>query len=239
MEELVLSVIIPTMWVYDPFVDFLKTLTDIECIGEFIIINNSKENQPNDSILNHPKIKIVTPESNLYVAPSWNLGASLAQFETLAFLSDDLIVDTKIFKKVDDFNLNDVKDEIGMICILSKYLDDPNYNKFYSDGEIDIRYVHGGEVENRPAATGMGNLFFVKKKDWKDIPHVKIFHGELLQWKRLDKIKKNYVVTNCYNDTPWHATWTKLSQNEETAEAFRQHQKDDQEYCDKIEFCFE
>ena len=227
-----LSVIVPTMWAYSPFIDFLKTIVDIEYIGEFILINNSKQNTPVDDILNHPKIRVISPDSNLYVAPSWNLGAHIAQFETLGFLSDDVFVDNRVFEKVDAFFNKDINDEVGMIGILSKYLEDPNYDMFYTNGNIDIVYVHDNTLDRRPSATGMGNLFFVKKKDWKDIPHVKIFHGEVLQWKRLDLIKKNYVITNCYNDTPWHATWHMLS--DVSSDEFGEIQKNDQNFMDNV-----
>ena len=35
-----LSVIIPTMWKYEPFLDYLKGVLEQESVGEVIIINN-------------------------------------------------------------------------------------------------------------------------------------------------------------------------------------------------------
>jgi hypothetical protein len=232
-----ISVIVPTMWKYPPFLEFFKSLVHIGCIGELIIINNNKQETPNDLIFSHPKVRIHNSESNLYVAPSWNLGANLAQFEHLAFLGDDVFVDINIFRKVDGFLSEDVEDNVGIVGAVFRYDGDDTYQRFYTDGSIDIIYVHEGEDGKRPSAAGMGNLFFIKKKLWKEIPFVKIFHGEVLQWNRLDPIKKNHVVVNCNTDTPWHTTWKNLA--ETSVDEFNRIQMRDQEYCENVKFYFE
>ena len=227
------SVIIPTMWKYSPFLDVLKDLVNVGCIDEIIIINNDKDNTPDCDTLNHSKIKIHNSETNLYVNPSWNLGVKLAKNNKLAFFSDDVSVNLKVFDKVNNF----LTDDVGMIGILSRYLDDPSYDKFMRDGSIDILYNYDPDPEKRPPPIGIGNLFFLNKGDWKDLPNnLKVFHGELLQWNRLSSIKKNYIITNCHIETPGHVTWKYLSITDNTV--FSRIQVEDQKIAEEMGFNF-
>jgi len=106
-----LSIIIPTMWRYEPFFEILPTIVDLECVGEIIIINNDVQRTPNLAVLNHPKIVMHNSPENLYVCPAWNLGAKLATNEKMAFLSDDVHINLNVFQKVHDF----MTPETGMI----------------------------------------------------------------------------------------------------------------------------
>lgn len=221
------------MWRHTPFLETLKDLVNVACIDEIVIINNDVKNTPDADILKHEKIKMHNSETNLYVNPSWNLGARLAKNAKLAFFSDDVSVDLKVFDKVNDF----LNDEVGMIGILSRYLDDPSYDKFMTDGSIDIVYNYEPDADKRPPPIGIGNLFFLNKKDWKNIPtELKIFHGEMLQWNRLSSIKKNYIITNCRIETPGHVTWTYLAK-EQNAE-FSKIQMNDQKIAEQRGFIF-
>jgi hypothetical protein len=226
-----ISLIVPTMWRYSPFIEYLDQLINIDVIGEIIIINNDVNKTPD---LKHPKLNIINNKENIYVCPSWNLGAQLAKYDKLGFLSDDAIIDTNVFAKVDEFLTKD----IGMIGILAKYNEyAPIYEKFYTDGSINFVNSQEPDDEKRPPATGIGNLFFLNKKDWKDIPEeIKIFHGEVLQWNRIQAYKSNYIITNCRIETPWHVTWKSIS--EEIPNEFCEIQKRDQEICESMSFIF-
>lgn len=223
------------MWRSVSLIQFIKQIINIDSIGEIIIINNDKEKTPDDQILNHHKINLQNSDRNLYVTPSWNFGASIAKFNHLCFLSDDLIVNENVFDRVDKFLVNE---EVGMVCLLTRYLDDPNYEKFYTDNSINIVYCHEPDSNKRPSAVGMGTLFFLRKELWQNIPHIKIFHGEVLQWNRIDKFKKNYIITNCYADTPWHVTWKSISQDELLRSEFSKIQEEDQQFAENMRFTF-
>jgi len=229
-----ISLIIPTMWRYPPFIEYLNYLVEIECIDDIVIINNDVARTPENEILKHYKLNIYNSKENLYVNPSWNLGSKLAKNSLLGFLSDDVEVDLNVFDKVDKF----MNSSIGMIGILARYADhEQHYDKFFTDGSIEIVSTLEPDDNKRPPPIGIGNLFFVRKDDWKDIPNeIKIFHGEALQWNRLSEIKNNYIITNCKINTPWHVTWKHLS--EEDNFVFDNIQRKDQKLAQEMKFIF-
>jgi GT2 family glycosyltransferase len=237
-----ISLIIPTMWKHKPFLEFLKNLVEIECIGEIIIINNSVEDTPKDPIFSHTKIIMHNSETNLFVAPSWNLGAKLAKYINMGFLSDDVFVDTRVFEKVDNFINNEAHEDIGMIGLVIKYKDNTDYDDAYTDGSINIIQIDQvvPTIGKRLAPVGIGCLFFMRKQEWKDIPQqVKIFHGEVLQWNRLAYAnRKNYYIYNCFAQTPWHITWNALGVGEENWEKLNILILEDQHYCESVNFTF-
>ena len=81
-----LSVIIPTV---QKKLEVLKTLVGIleqdSSVSEIFIINNKPDIPLN---LSGSKLKIYTPEENLYVNPSWNLGVSKIQNDIFVLMND-------------------------------------------------------------------------------------------------------------------------------------------------------
>ena len=233
-----LSVIVPTMWAYSPFLEFLHEVLHRDSVGEVLIINNEKKLTPTNSILSHPKIRMYESPENLFVAPSWNLGAQICKYEKMAFLSDDLKCDSRVFDVVDQFL--DFPN-VGMVGIVMPYEGTDCYEKNFSDGSIDIINCQSKDNDGNRISSevGIGNLFFLKKENWKEIPVVKIFHGEILQWNRMEEInKQNFVIINCYAETPWHVSWLKMSENPETAHLLGKYQNEDQKFCESIGFRF-
>ena len=53
-----LSVIIPTMWKYAPFLDYLEGVLEQNSVGEVIIINNNVYATPDSEVLAHEKIRM-------------------------------------------------------------------------------------------------------------------------------------------------------------------------------------
>lgn len=213
-----LSVIIPTMWVPQTFCDFLQYVVKQDCVGEVIIINNAVDKTPNHSTLSHPKIRMVNCDENIFVNPAWNLGANIAFFEHLCFLSDDVIVDLRAFYKADEFMSK--TEEMGMLYICPGYeeQDQPKV----TTGEIEIET---GIVSNR---YGYGALFFVKKKDWKPIPEqFKIWFGDHFTFMNFqEKNIPSYYIKNCFFSSPWAMTVKAVSYDPE----FRNKVKDDEEF---------
>jgi len=193
-----LSVITPTMWKFEPFYDFLKYVVLQECVGEVIIINNAQDETPDLPVLNNQKVRLINCNENMYVNPSWNLGANLAVFENLCFLSDDVIVDLRAFYKADEFM--DKTKNIGMLYICPG-IEEQNQPKV-TTGEIEIE---SDIVTNR---YGYGAFFFVKKKDWYPIPEqFKIWFGDHITFMNLqERNQKSYYMKNCFFYTPWAVT---------------------------------
>lgn len=220
-----LSVIVPTMWKHEPFLDYLEGVLEQESVGEVIIINNDVAATPDSEVLFHEKIRMHNCEKNIYVAPAWNLGAEMAHYDKLCFLSDDTEVDLNVFDKTDAF----LTPEIGMVGLLVDDINDNSYEDFFTDGAIEFVPMSGANDGSKPPVVGIGCLFFVNRSDYTPIPKVKIFHGEVMLWKRISTAKENYMIVNCEAYTPWHVTITELSKNSETETTYAQIQKDDYE----------
>lgn len=193
-----LSVITPTMWQFKPFCDFLQYVVKQDCVGEVILINNAKDKMPEHSVLSHPKIKLVNCDENIYVNPAWNLGAKMASFEHLCFLSDDVIVDLRAFYKADDFMKQ--TPDMGMLYICPG-IEEQQQPKV-TTGEIEIE---SGPVTNR---YGYGAFFFVHKKDWNPIPEqFKVWFGDHFTFMHFQELRKvSYYIKNCFFYTPWAVT---------------------------------
>lgn len=213
-----LSVITPTMWVPEKFCDFLQYVVKQECVGEVIIINNAVDKTPNHIALSHPKIKMVNCEENIYVNPAWNLGAKMASFEHLCFLSDDVIVDLRAFYKADDFM--EKNPEMGMLYICPGF-EDQDQPKV-TTGEIEIE---SGPVTNR---YGYGAFFFVHKKDWNPIPEqFKIWFGDHLTFMIFqEKRRVSYYIKNCFFWSSWATTVKHVAFDPD----FRSKVNDDEEF---------
>lgn len=84
-----LSIVIPTLQKnLAALYNLLDNLTKDEAVSEIIIIDNSLKGLN----YNHPKIRIITPNENLYVNPSWNLGVKEAKGEIVGLLNDDIMI---------------------------------------------------------------------------------------------------------------------------------------------------
>lgn len=71
-------------------------------------------------------------------------------------------------------------------------------------------------------------MFFVNKSDYTPIPQVKIFHGEVMLWKRISTAKQNYMIVNCEVYTPWHVTVNYIGEtNSELGALYTQIQNED------------
>jgi GT2 family glycosyltransferase len=234
---MLLSVIIPTMWKCESFLEMLEMIVDDSHVNEVIIIDNDKESTPNHRILSHNKVRIYQSETNLFVCPSWNLGAKLAKNELLCFCQDDIFFDIKVFQKT--LLLFETTSNVGVVGSLVSYTAEPSYEdkyyKFYTDGFINFVNSKEPNPEQRPPATGCGNLFFIEKNNWIEIPdEIKIFHGELLIWNHYDEIKDNYIITNFDIKTNWHTTWSYLANSQ--SRIFSEIQIKDQIECERNNF---
>lgn len=205
-----LSVVIPTMWQFDPFCDFLEDLVQISIIDEVIVINNLIELTPDHPALNHPKVQMHNMRENIYCNPSWNLGAKLAKNEKICFLSDDVLVDLRLFKRVHDHMMP--HHGITGIRITKEVYDlhFPNHdkikdlNKLVVTGDLKIRPWVGIEYN-----LGWGALFFINKSNWIDIhPDLLIMYGDSWVFNmQIEMGRMNYLIEDCFFYTPWNITW--------------------------------
>ena len=203
-----ISVVVPTLWKNsESFLNFLEKIVGVDCVGEVLIINNKVENTPTEQILNHPKVKLLNQERNIYVVPAWNLGAKEAMYDIISIIEDDIEFDLRLFSKINDF----ITPDVGMVNLLFQYPDKKEYHERFTDGSIDIiPYSNGIQMD------GFGACFFLHKTRWVDIPRIKIWCGEgvIFDLQRVLYKKQNYVAVNCTAFSPWHVSSNNLPEEE-------------------------
>lgn len=202
-----ISVIVPTMWKFEPFLDFIAELIKQDKIGEVIIINNNVEDTPIHTVLDHPKVIVYNQESNIYVNPAWNLGVKHSRFNKLCILNDDLIFDLKLINKAHAFL------EPGKLLGLSSGIVEYGQTPL-TTGSIDFEFSVG------QAGYGLGCLMFLCKQDWIDIPdEMKLYYGDNLIFDTmLYRFNQNYFITNMFHFTPYATTTSTLDDHASRSE---------------------
>jgi GT2 family glycosyltransferase len=158
------SVIIPTIWKGPWIYDLLERFCNNEYVDDIILINNNKSDSK--EIPTSPKINIVTPEENLFVNPSWNLGVSLAKNKNIIISNDDILfnVDKYIEHLQSLYNLK----EYGIIGV--------NSDNYTLEEDTAISLNHYGEFNN---TGGWACLLAFHAETWAPIPErIKIYYGD-------------------------------------------------------------
>jgi len=150
------TVICPTLWLSESFPKFLPKLVECDLIDEILIINNNKRFTP--TIAPHEKLKVCTPEENLGVNKSWNIGVVSAKNNKLAIINDDVVFNTDVF----EYMLPHVSEDKGLIGL--------NLNTEPSSYEL---------VKTEHRYFGYACLFFIHKSNYSQIPEsLKIYFGD-------------------------------------------------------------
>ena len=200
-----ISVIVPTMWRYEPFLDFVDDLAKSSAVGEIIIINNDTSKTPNHKALFNPKVQLHNFDENIFVNPAWNYGVHASKFDHLCIMNDDVIVDLKLFEIMKDW-LNDSIGVAGICPGRPEFSQPPVTN-----GAIQIQEWKGAHN------FGFGSLFFLHKNNWIDIPaDLIVYYGDnwIFDMQLFIKHKNNYIITNCFFFSPWAQTTSTISINE-------------------------
>jgi hypothetical protein len=108
-----ISVVIPTLWKYEPFCDFLVQVCGNHHVQDVIIVDNDRSNRPVHDILLHDKILMLDFGQNMFVNPSWNLGVYHATASIICLQNDDIEFDCDVYDKVDAF----VQPHMGLISL--------------------------------------------------------------------------------------------------------------------------
>lgn len=165
------TVVIPTIWKSDFIHEQIKEYVLSEYIDEVIIIDNSREYFTHHKKV-YNKVKLIQPDTNLFVNPSWNLGVRTSKNDKVIIANDDILWNTHILERITDEHLS----EFGVIG-----QDTQNFGKKGLDEikEIDIDILEviddGGKI---PPAWGC--LLLTTKQNWKHIPEtMKIWYGDV------------------------------------------------------------
>ena len=178
-----LSVIIPTLQKNLDFLNqLINSLINDEAVGEIIVIDNSTKGFE----YNNEKVRVIVPKQNLFVNPSWNLGAKEAKYEYLGILNDDICIPEGFCGSI----INEITESTGVIGTNGYSM----INKSYEPEKItDNSYI----LEETAFSTfNFGVMMFLHRNCFYEIPtDLKIFYGDdYLFFKNKKNHKKNYVI---------------------------------------------
>jgi hypothetical protein len=179
-----ITVVVPTMWRYHPFVSFLQNMLHHRSVTSVVLINNQTDQTPCHRILQHSKLKILDFGQNIFVNPAWNTGVSQSQTDIVCLVNDDITFDLRLFDRVVDW----FKPCHGVLGLGS--------------GEID------GDIHFVPRINqsifGFGQLMFVHASTWVDIPSdLLVYFGD--NWifdLNQHKWGCNHLICNLLHHTP-------------------------------------
>lgn len=160
-----ITIVAPTMWMFDQFIPFLYDLVEHPLVGEIIIVDNNENKRPEDKILYCNKVKVYSFGRNTFVNPVWNFGVEQASFNKVCVMNDDIIFDTRVFNRVYDHITPD-KGITGLSVFPCK--------DHFVDGMIRITPYEMGTN-----TYGFGLLFFTHKKSYIPIPEgLDVYFGD-------------------------------------------------------------
>jgi hypothetical protein len=194
------TVVVPTMWKYPPFLDFIQDLVDFELVGEVIIHNNNVAETPNHPVLNHSKVRHYAHPQNIFVNPVFNHGVRTAQHSRICLMNDDVIFDLRIFYRVHDI-LTENTGIVGICPGLSEFKQIP-----FECGATKIVPWTGQHT------FGFGCLMFVHREAYIPIPDTfHLYYGD--NWifdTALRSGRTNYLITDAFYYTPYATTCRNL-----------------------------
>ena len=171
-----LSIIVPTLWRVKNFHKILEEISNNDCVGEIILIDNTET--PLE--LNIKKLIHVKENKNTFVYPAWNKGYQMSKFDKLCFLNDDISFDYNLLCYI----LPHVTEEKGMIG-LWEFHGSPINRDNSGLGIAPINHRN----------SGFGCLWFINKKTYTEIPEdMKVWYGDDWLFNKLRG--KNYGIYN-------------------------------------------
>ena len=195
-----LSVVIPTI---QKDVNTLNNLVSIlvndEIVKEVIIIDNSLKGFHFDN----EKVRIIIPDKNLFVNPSWNLGVKEAKNEYVCLANDDIKIAQNFCSKI----LENFTDKYGIIGMNEQEVIDTR--DIDNNVVIDINNVElnsSEEIAFEPITfrpTNFGIMMFFKKETYVEIPEdLKIYFGD--DWLIYQAKKKKKINATCVGQKVYH-----------------------------------
>lgn len=162
-----LTVVIPTLQKnVELLVNLLKILENDSVVDEILLIDNSLKGLDYTS----QKLRIITPEHNIFVNPAWNLGVNEARNSLVALLNDDITISPSFCTNVVN-NMTPKMGAVGACYKTIKETTDIEYSientKNLSLSPIDLLTYHWGIA-----------IFFYKSSYIKIPEEMKIYRGD-------------------------------------------------------------
>lgn len=170
--------VIPTLWRFLPFFEFVNEVANIEVIDKVIVVDNARSLRPNIDF--NTKIQFLDFGQNIFVNPAWNVGAYHSTGDIICFQNDDVLFDCNLFYHV----AQKMKSYHGLW----------GYNESPIGDNINfLPYSQG-------STTGFGQLFFINRKHFVDIPNDLLVHcGDLFLFEIINATVGNMVLIENLN----------------------------------------
>jgi glycosyltransferase involved in cell wall biosynthesis len=164
-----LSIIIPVLnqrWYTDQVIREIKSKTESDY--EIIIIDSISNDETQSMLEWRTDIKYIRSKENLWVNWAWNLGVSIAKWEYIAILNNDLLLSQWRDKKLIEW-LKDTKLTSPIYTIWEKeWWNVYKYNRFQGDNNI------------------CWHCFVMRKSDYPVIPDdIKIWFWDNWIWNKI------------------------------------------------------
>lgn len=179
------SVVIPTLQKnLELLNNLVKNLNNDESVSEIIVIDNSIKGY---SYPSH-KLRVIMPESNMFVNPSWNFGVKEAKENIVALLNDDITLPENFCKTV----VEKMTPDMGIAGFHRDFIENIQVIKEPPElTELTLEKASG-----RCGFFGVAMFFY--KSSYIEIPaDIKIFWGDdWLFYQNKKQKRDNYFITN-------------------------------------------
>ncbi len=160
------SIVIPTLQKNKELLrNLVVSLSKEEAAGEIIVIDNSLKGLD----FSVDKLRVITPDENLFVNPSWNLGVEKAKYEIVGLLNDDITISSDFLTQI----TAKMTPDMGLVgfhrdfILTSLNIEPPPLSTNITLEKINNRCGHFGTV-----------MFFYKKNYFKIPDGLKIYCGD-------------------------------------------------------------
>lgn len=184
LNRFMISVIIPTLQKKLNCLSLLVSQLDKDInVGEIIIIDNARKG----ILLKSLKLKVISPECNLYVNPSWNLGVEIAKYEIIALLNDDIVIPENFCSNV----INFINPNLGILGV--------DHNNVFSIDRIEkvpnTSKISLHEAYSREFLFGIA-MFFYRSSYCKIPNELKILcRDDYIFNYNIKKGRRNYLIS--------------------------------------------
>ena len=180
-----ISIVIPTLQKnIEMLNNLVRNLETDEAVSEILVIDNSCKGYT----LECAKLRVIVPEENLFVNPSWNLGVKEAKEEVVALLNDDVTLPYSFCSRV----IEKMTPDMGIVGFHRDFIDNiPQVMPIPDSTELTLEKATG-----RCGFFGITMFFY--KTSYVEIPEdIKIFWGDDWLYYQNKKLKReNYFIVN-------------------------------------------
>lgn len=184
-----ISVVIPTLQKDKKcLINLINTILLDDAAGEIILIDNSLKGFEGEDFCKDNRVRIITPDKNIYVNPAWNLGVKEAKYDIVALLNDDIALPEGFLS----FTKAQMTPDMGVIGFQSDRFVETRDNIEFNPPKENLHLKKTNYMDKY-----WGIAIFFYKEAYHPIPEdIKIVYGDCwIFYKALKAGRKNYKIS--------------------------------------------